>query len=109
MSQRKNAARRAARGYTGPKGTLIQIPSGELKNRIDVLIGPGVSPQDVPGGWIEMSANAKGREAIERIFPAQTFCGGRVRMPDGLATIGGRSLRTSLVRRLAAPTPCRGI
>jgi hypothetical protein len=69
MSERKNAARRAARGYTGPKGTLIQIRTGEVKNRIDVLIGPAASPQGVPGGWIEMSANAKGREAIERIFP----------------------------------------
>jgi len=69
MSERKNAARRAARGYTGPKGKPIQIPTGEIRNRIDVLISPAASPQGVPGGWIEMSANAKGREAIERIFP----------------------------------------
>ena len=73
MSERKNAARRAVRGYTGPKGKPIQIPTGEVKNRIDVLIGPAVSPQGLPGGWIEMSANVKGREAIERIFPKAVF------------------------------------
>jgi hypothetical protein len=73
MSERKNAARRAARGYPGPKGKPIQIPTAEIKNRIDVLISPAASPHAVLGGWIEMSANAKGREAIQRIFPGANF------------------------------------
>lgn len=73
MSERKNAARRAARGYTGPRDQRVKLAVAD-PTRCDIMFSPGLSPDGrTECGWIAIDANEKGREAMQRIFPKARF------------------------------------
>src|SRR5205807_1749543 len=64
----KSSAARAAR--LARRRRIEAVLVCEIPNRVDVVFGPGKSPTGVVDcGWIEMNANAKGQDAIGRIFP----------------------------------------
>lgn len=68
---KSSAARLEKRARRKPRRKRESLELGEVPNRVDVVFSPG-SPVGA-NGWIEMSANAKGKEAIQRIFPKAMF------------------------------------
>jgi hypothetical protein len=60
-----------------------RIPVNELPARLDAIFAPCTSPQTPPNrGWIEITANAEGRHAIERrMFSGWAFAWRQARFP----------------------------
>lgn len=52
----------------------IKVATADIPNHCDVVFAPGSSPEGkIECGWIEFSANEKGRETVQRIFPKANF------------------------------------
>jgi hypothetical protein len=58
----------------------IKFPNGlgtklfEAAEVMDVFFAPGASPEgDIDCGWIEITANKIGRDAVQKVFPTADF------------------------------------